>query len=100
MICFIALTFIRIIQYKILLFEGKETKNVWDWELGLSADRIKDALNSFFADAIPGGFFRLTKPSLDFKLISDAFGINPELRLPSEHILRQLKYQFDKASLM
>ena len=100
LICFIALTMIRIIQYKILIHLGKETKNVRNWELGLSADKIKDALAGFIADAIPGGYFRLAKPSKDFQLIADAFGVDAELRLPSEQVLRQLKYRFDKAILM
>ncbi len=97
LICFIALTMIRIIQHRILTHLGKETKNVRDWELGLSADRIRKALNSFVADAFPGGRFRLSKPSDDLKLITDAFGVNSELRIPSEHELRKLKYSFDKA---
>jgi len=100
LICFIALTMIRIIQYNILVHEGKETKNVRNWELGLSADRIKEALNGFEADALPGGIFRLTKPSDDFRLIADAFGIDAERRLPSLHELRQLKYLFDKVPHM
>ena len=100
LICFIALTMIRIIQYKILIYLGKETKNVRNWELGLSADKIKAALADFIADALPKGFFRLSKPSKDFQLIAGAFGIDPELRLPSEHELRQLKYLFDRANLM
>ena len=100
LICFVALTMIRIIQYKILVHSGKETKNVRGWELGLSADKIKTALESFVADAFPGGRFRLSKPTDDFKLIADAFGVNPELRIPSERELRQLKYSFDKANLM
>jgi transposase len=52
LICFIALTMLRLIQYKILVHLGKETKNVRNWELGLSADRIKKALLEFEADAI------------------------------------------------
>jgi len=100
LICFIALTMIRLIQYKILVHQGKETKNSRDWELGLSADRIKSALNGFVADPIPGGRYRLAKPDGDFKLIADAFGVDAELRIPSTPELRQLKYQFDKANLM
>ena len=100
LICFIALTMIRIIQYRILIHQGKETKNVRNWELGLSADRIKKALNTFMADALSGGKFRLTKPADDFKLITDAFGVDAELRIPSHHDIRQLKYRFDKANLM
>ncbi len=99
LICFVALTMIRIIQHRILTYLGKETNNVRDWELGLSADRIRKALGGFVADAFPGGRFRLSKPSNDLKLSTDAFSVNPELRIPSEHELRQLKYSFDKAKI-
>lgn len=98
--CFIALTMIRVIQHRILSYLGKETKSVREWELGLSADKIKEALNGFMADSLAYGLFRLTRPTGDFKLIADAFGIDAELRIPSEHEIRQLKYRFDKAVLM
>ncbi|MGN1363314.1 MAG: IS1634 family transposase, partial [Methanobrevibacter sp.] len=49
LICFIALTIIRIIQYKILKYENKSTLNVDGWEQGITADKIKRALNNFKA---------------------------------------------------
>ena len=100
LICFIALTMIKLIQYKILVHLGKETKNVSNWELGLSSERIKKALENFAADALPGGYYRLTKPSEDCNLIMSAIGVDANLRIPTEHELRQLKYKFDKAGLM
>jgi transposase len=100
LICFIALTMIRLIQYKILIHLGKETKNVRNWEVGLSADRIKTALGEFSADSLPGAFFRLTKPSQDRQLITDAFAVNANLKIPTIHDLKQLKYAFDKLRFM
>jgi transposase len=100
LICFIALTMIKIIQYKILVHLGIETKNVQNWELGLSADRIKKALAGFEADALSGGLFRLTKPTDDLKLILDAFNVKADLRLPTVSQLHQLKYVFDNAAVM
>lgn len=95
--CFIALTMIRIIQYKILQHQGKDTLNEDGWESGVTADRIKKALESFQADAVPGGYYRLTKPNDDMRLILDALGIHADLRLPTASDLRKLKYSFDKA---
>ena len=100
LVCFVALTMIKFIQYKILVHLGRETRNVSDWELGLSAERIKKAIESLAADALPGGCYRLTKPSEDCNLIMDAIGVDVNLRIPTEHELRQLKYRFDKAGLM
>lgn len=100
MICFIALTMIRLIQYRILKFQGKDTKNIHGWESGLSAERIQTALRDWQADALPGGYYRTTKPCEDLKLILSAFGIDKDLRLPSVCDLHSLKYSFDKTAFM
>lgn len=100
LICYIALTMIRLIQCRILKHQGKKAIDEDGWESGLSAERIKQALLSFQADALPGGFYRLTKPGADLQLILDALGIDDDLRLPTVKDLRQLKLHFDKAADM
>ena len=100
LICFIALTMIRLIQCKILAFQGKDTINEDGWESGLSADRIKKALLSFQADAMPSGYYRLTRPTVDLQLILRAFAVDGDLRLPTVSELRLLKLSFDKAAVM
>jgi transposase len=100
LLCFIALTMIRLIQYKVLRFQGKDALNLDGWESGVTAERIQKALISFNADALPHGYYRLTKPNGDMRMILDAFGVNSELRLPTAKELRQLKYSFDKADFI
>lgn len=97
LVCFIALTMIRIIQYKVLKHQGKDTLNEDGWESGVTAERIRKALGSFQADAVPGGYYRLTKPNDDMRLILDSFGVKADLQLPTASDLRKLKYSFDKA---
>ena len=94
--CFIALTMIRIMQYKILKYQGKVTNSTEKWESGLSAERIQKALCDWQADALPGGYYRTTKPSNDLKLILNSFGIDTELCLPTIKDLHNLKYSCDK----
>jgi len=100
LICFIALTMIRLIQHRILVFKEKDTKNLDGWESGLSAQRIQTALRDWLADPLPGGFYRTTKPHEDLQLILSAFGLHADLRLPSVKELHSLKYFFDRAILM
>jgi len=95
--CFISLTLIRLIQYKILKYQGKDTKNSDGWESGLSADRIQYALTNWIADPMPGGYFRTSKPSDDLSLILHAFSINFDLPIPTLAQLRSLKYLFDNS---
>ncbi len=100
LICFVALTMLRILQYKILDHEGKPTSSTREWEMGIPCKRIKGALLNFKADALPRGYYRLTKMSDDLRRILAPFGVNAALSIPSESELRQLKYSLDKAVFM
>jgi transposase len=102
LICFIALTMTRILQYKILKNEGKATNSTRDWEMGMPAARIKKALAGFKADAVPQGYYRLTKSEegSDIARIADAVGVDIALRLPSESEIRKLKHEIDKVIFM
>jgi hypothetical protein len=99
LICFIALTMIRLIQYRVLKHQGKNTLNEDGWESGVTAERIKGALGSFCAGELPGGYFLVTEPNDDMKLILRSFGIDADLRLPTLGNLRSLKRSFDKAGI-
>lgn len=61
LICFIALTIIRIIQYKILKYENKSTLNVDGWEQGITAEKIRISLNDFKADQIYKDYYKITE---------------------------------------
>jgi transposase len=100
LICFIALTMVRLIQYKVLAAGGKTAKSARGWETGLSAAKVKEALAGFTADALPGGHCRLSKLDEDISLIMKSIGVSADLRIPTEHELRQLKYAIDKADVM
>lgn len=100
LICFIALAMVRLIQYRVLKHQGKDTMNEDGWESGITADRIKKALNGFQADLQPGGHCRLTRPSEDLKLILKSFNINDDLRMPTVSDLHKLKYSFDRAGII
>jgi hypothetical protein len=69
LLCFIALTMIRIIQYKVLRHQGKESLNIGCWESGVTAERIQKALGSWNADELPKGYFRLTKRVCKIKCV-------------------------------
>ena len=97
LICFIALTMIRIIQFKILASEGKTTNSARRWEMGLSAGRIKNALAGFTADALSDGYYRFTEIDDDLARVFTAFGIDAVLEIPTEKEIRQLKYAIDKS---
>jgi transposase len=100
LICFIALTMIRLIQYGVLKFQGKNTRGEDGWESGVTADKIKEALGSFQADALPGGYYRLTRPNADMRLILESMGIDGDLRLPTATQLREFKKSIDDKGLV
>jgi transposase len=97
LLCFISLVMIRLIQYRVLKFQCKDTLNEDGWESGVTASRIKEALGTFMADPLPGGYYRLTRPNDDMHLILSSMGIDADLRLPTETELRRLKRAIDFA---
>lgn len=69
LICFIALTIIRIIQYKVLKYENKSTLNVDGWEQGITAEKIKQALNNFKACSDKNGTCLISTPDMQIERI-------------------------------
>lgn len=76
LICFIALTIIRVIQYKILKSEGKNTLNVDGWEQGITAEKIKETLSIFNADKIIDGYYKISDINSEMKKILESFNNN------------------------
>lgn len=80
LICFIALTIIRIIQYKIFKYENKSTLNVDGWEQGITADKIKQALNNFKACSDKNGTCLISTPNIQIEKIVKSLRIEmPDL---------------------
>ena len=80
LICFIALTIIRIIQYKVLKYENKSTLNVDGWEQGITAEKIKQALNNFKACSDKNGTCLISTPDMQIERIVKSLTIEmPEL---------------------
>ena len=98
LICFIALTIIRIIQYKILKYENKSTLNVDGWEQGITAEKLKEALNNFKACSDKKGTCMISKPTLELEKISNSLSINIS-DLTTIDKINQLKNQINKVNL-
>lgn len=80
LICFIVLTIIRIIQYKILKYENKSTLNVDGWEQGITVEKIKQALNNFSADQVYEDYYKITEINDEIDKILKSNNINFEFK--------------------
>jgi transposase len=100
LVCFIALTMIRLIQTKILRHMGVDESCENGWQSGLSAERIIKALSAYQVDRFPKDYYRFVKPSEDMKLILSALGIDGPNSFVTASELRAFKRRFDKALTM
>ena len=99
LICFIALTIIRIIQYKILKYENKSTLNVDGWEQGITAEKIKQALNNFKACSDKNGTCLISTPDIHIEKIVKSLGIEmPDLTTIDR--IDKFKNQLNKSLFM
>lgn len=91
LICFIALTIIRIIQYNILKYENKSTLNVDGWEQGITAEKIKKALYNFKGVSDRNNNCLLTEPDDNLAYLFKIFDINYK-ELYTVKDISQLRY--------
>ena len=98
LICFIALTIIRIIQYKYLKSENKQTINVDGWEQGITTEKLKQTLSEFKACSDKNGVCLISKPSNENDKINKAFGIE-SINLTTIDKIYKLKKQIAKTIL-
>ena len=98
LICMIALTVLRVIQIRIVksgLVRSADEKNV-SWTMGLSGERVRDALNKWQVDKLPSDLYRfMNVDDADLKLILDAFGIKIPLKFFRRVELKQIKSSID-----
>ncbi len=98
LICFIALTIIRIIQFKILKHENKATLNVDGWEQGITAEKLKEGLNNFKACSDRKGTCMISKPATDLEKIAKSLSIDMS-DLTTIDRINQFKKQINKVNL-
>ena len=98
LICFIALTIIRIIQYKILKYENKSTLNVDGWEQGVTAEKLKEALKNFKACSDKKGTCMISKPPAYLEKIAKSLSIDIT-SLTTIDKINQLKNHVNKVQL-
>lgn len=99
LICFIALTIIRIWQYKVLRSEGKDTLNINGWECGITAETFINSLAEFNADRVSEEYYKVVKQDENIEKLLRIVNSNRDLRFPTEHTIRQLKSDITKYGL-
>ena len=85
------LTIIRIIQYKILKSENKNTLNVDGWEQGITAEKIKEELNQFCGDQVYRDYYKISDITDNISKILDSFNVNFEFKKYSIKEIKELK---------
>ncbi|MCD8501661.1 MAG: transposase [Bacillaceae bacterium] len=78
LVCFIALTIVRIIQHYVQQHKGLDTLNLDRWEAGITAERLQEALLSHQVATDVNGVCLFNKRCDDLKLVYEALGVKEE----------------------
>ena len=92
MICFIALTMMRLIQRKILLLNSQNDSGDTKWSYGMSGERIAKALKEWQVLCHPGELFQMLNSSNeDIRCILSALNVNLKPMIYSKGDILSLK---------
>ena len=92
LICFMALTMMRVIQHKIVKsLPGEKAKDL-NWSYGIPGERFQKALLDWQADKLPGDYFRMNNVhNSDLMMIFNALGVRLKPVLYMRGDIRSLK---------
>lgn len=91
MICFMALTMMRVMQYKIMKKLPDEKKKDLDWTYGMPGKRLSKALLDWQVEQMSEEYYRIVNTeSEDLKTILDAYGLEIPLELFTPGQLRSM----------
>ena len=92
MVCFIALTMMRLIQRKTKAVLGKDSGGDLDWTYGLPGARLASALREWQVTELPGGYYQMLNASNDdITALFKAFGIDIQAKIYTRGDIRDLK---------
>ena len=92
MVCFIALTMMRIIQRKTKAVLGPEFGEELDWTYGIPGARLASALREWQVTELPGDYYQMLNASEgDIVTLFKAFGIDVPAKIYTKGDLRELK---------
>ena len=96
MICFIALTMMRLIQRKTKASLGAEFGKDLDWTYGIPGARLASALREWQVTELPGDYYQMLNASDgDIVTLFKAFGIDVPAKIYTKGDLRELKSAID-----
>ena len=92
MVCFMALTMLRIIQRKTKLAMGDSVSAGPDWSYGIPGSRIANALRDWQVDSLPQDYYRIccTKGN-DLRDVLKAFGVELKHKIYTRGEIQGLK---------
>ncbi len=91
MICFMALTMMRLIQLKIKKLLPEDKAEDMNWSYGIPGERFQKALLEWQIDKLPGEYFRmLNVANPDLLLILRSFGVSLSPKLYTRGEIRSL----------
>ena len=92
MICFIALTMMRLIQRKTKTVLGTDFGKDLNWTYGIPGARIAKALADWQVDELPGEYYRMLNISNgDIMMLFKAFGVDIPAKIFTKGDIRELK---------
>jgi transposase len=99
LICFIALSIVRLLQVKVLNAKGEQAKvktkkdkgDKW-WSSGITAENLKKGLNKLLVTQLPAGMCLVSNTPYELKVLFDSLDAKEVRVLPTLSQIKQYRY--------
>ena len=95
MICFIGLTMIRLLQYKLLKHQGKDTLNENGWSQGITAENLKEQLLELTVSHLSDEYYQMSEVKKELSQLLESYKIKELIKLPTRTELKKIKNEID-----
>ena len=86
---------IRLLQYRLLKHQGKDTLNENGWSQGITAEKLKEQLLELTVSHLSDEYYQMSEVKKELSQLLESYKIKELIKLPTHTELKKIKNEID-----